>query len=459
MPTTDDASTLAGRYARFVAPLEWAQVPEHVRSIALELFADWFANAAAGAGSPLALALRALVSPHPGTGGAPLAGDLALVDPLGAALVNAAASHANEFDDSYRAGLYHPGAPVASAAFAAAFVDDAPGTRLLTALVAGYELTLRLAAAINPAHYKVWHTTGTVGAFGAAAAAASVLGLDVARAEGALGLAGTQAAGLWEVLPDAPVAKNLHPAKAAHAGLLAALLARGGVAGPSTILEGPRGFFAATVPAPVDPRRCVDGLGERWLTPETTFKAYPTCGHAMTSIEATLRLRGRADAAAVEDVEVRTHPVSIAIAGEPFPADEASAKFSIPYCVAVALLDGRVGQAQFSAARIGDPAVHALLRRVRLVADESLAVVEGQRPSRVTLTLAGGARLVEQADVRTGDPEQPMSAAQKRDKCLGLMETRWGARRARDAFDAISALPAEPGVRGWAQRLREAIDR
>ncbi len=227
--------TLAERYAQFSSRLAWCDVPDDVRVIALELFADWFANAVAGYDSPLN---RALLDLAPAVGSAVRIGDLQATDPLSAALINASASHAHEFDDSYRAGLYHPGAPVQGAAFSAACLSGASGTDLLCGMVAGYEISLRLAAAINPAHYKVWHTTGTVGAFGAAAAAACILGLAAGQSVNAFGLAGTQAAGLWEVLPDAPLAKNLHPAKAAHSGLLAALLAQRGIHGPASIFEG-----------------------------------------------------------------------------------------------------------------------------------------------------------------------------------------------------------------------------
>ena len=206
--------TLAHDYARFATRLEWAALPAEVQRTALELFADWFANAAAGYASPLTQALRSLAPDSGAAGSALRIGDLRAADPLWATLLNASASHANEFDDSYRAGLYHPGAPVQAAALSAACLAEAPGTELLTAVVAGYEMSLRLAAAINPAHYAVWHTTGTVGAFGAAAASARALGLTAEQTAGAFGLAGTQAAGLWEVLPDAPQAKNLHPTPA-----------------------------------------------------------------------------------------------------------------------------------------------------------------------------------------------------------------------------------------------------
>jgi len=446
--------TLAESYAGFASELQWSRLRPAVSDIAVELFADWFANAAAGYGSAVTTALLGLA---PGSGTAVRVGDLKATDPLAAAMINASAAHANEFDDSYRAGLFHPGAPIQAAAFAAACHVRVSGAELLTAIVAGYEISMRLAAAINPAHYKVWHTTGTVGAFGAAAACARVLRLDAAQTAGALGLAGTQAAGLWEILPATPLAKNLHPAKAAHSGLLAAFLADKGISGPASIFEGDRGFFAAMVPAQVDEARCLDGLGTQWLVLDATFKAYPVCGHAMTPIEAALELHGRAPTADLVSVQVRAHPLSLQIAGERNPANEAQAKFSIPYCVAVALMKGRVGLEEFSPQMIHDPALRDLVSRIELVADDGLAKVAGKRPARVTVRLRTGETLAAQADVRKGDPERPMSAGEKRDKCIRLAVPVWGEPAAHNMIDAISALPAASDTRKWAEELRRFI--
>ncbi|MCX5837531.1 MAG: MmgE/PrpD family protein [Deltaproteobacteria bacterium] len=446
--------TLSEQYARFVCELDWTRLPTEVRQIALELFADWFANAAAGLASPLSQAFLSLAPIYDGPGRALRVGDLKPVEPLWAALVNASASHALEFDDSYRAGLYHPGAPILSAAFSGACRAEICGAELLTALVAGYEVSMRLASAVNPAHYKLWHTTGTVGTFGAAAAAARTLGLNSRQTAGAFGLAGTQAAGLWEVLPDAPQAKNLHPAKAAHAGLLAALLSQKGIEGPTTIFEGRQGFFSAMVPEPVEVRTCTAGMGEEWLTPTTTFKNYPVCGHTMTPIEAILKLHGQFSLAEVEEIEVRAHPVSLKIAGLPFPANENQAKFSIPYCVAVALLKGRVGQEEFSRELRESGEIKDLLKRIRLVPDDGLGGVPGQRPAKITLR-AGGETFTASAAVRKGDPELPMTADEKRDKFLKLTGLVWGVVASERMFESIQELPGTQNVLRWAEALRK----
>ncbi|MEW6264099.1 MAG: MmgE/PrpD family protein [Thermodesulfobacteriota bacterium] len=451
--------TLTEEYARFTARLEWSDLPAAPRDLALELFADWFANAAAGLDFPMGRALLELTAAAPGPRPALVVGTLQPAEPLAAALINAAAAHSLEFDDSYRTGLFHPGAPIISAAFAAAGRAEAPGRLLLTAMVAGYEVSLRLAEAVNPAHYQVWHTTGTVGVFGAAAAAARVLGLNPELTAGALGLAGTQAGGLWEVLPRTPLAKNLHPAKAAQSGLLAALLAEKGIKGPATILEGPRGFFSATVPAEVSPEQCLTGLGREWWTLKTTIKAYPVCGHAMTPLEAALSLSGRVEASEIEEIEVRAHPVSIRVAGQAKPEDEYQAKFSIPYCVAVALLEGRVGQEEFAPRVRESPRVIDLLSRIILVPDEELSDRPDRRPARVTVRLANGRTISSLAEVRRGDPEKPLTRADKKEKFLALAGGVWGREAAARLYDAIGDLPQTDNVAAWGERCRELLGR
>lgn len=450
--------TLSEQYAAFIQGLEWSQLPPEVKQASLDLFLDWFANAVAGFDSPLARALASLSPIHNLPGRALRAGDLQAAEPLWAALINASAVHALEYDDSYRAGLYHPGAPVIAAAFSAACRQEEGGTGLLAAMVAGYEISLRLASAINPSHYQLWHTTGTVGSFGAAAAAARLFGLDLKQVVAALGLAGTQAAGLWEVLPSAPQAKNLHPAKAAYAGLLSALLANQGIQGPATIFEGRRGFFAATVPDPVDHGRCTQGLGMDWLILDTTFKAYPVCGHAMTPIEASLKLHGQFDPTEIEAIEVRAHPVSLQVASQRFPSDEAQAKFSIPYCVAVALLEGRVRQEEFSAEHIGSKQIESILNKIRLIPDDTLSTIPGRRPARVTISLPGERTLMATAEVRKGDPEQPMTPDEKRSKVITLIGQPWRIKDVARLNERLSGLAETSNVLAWAEGLREVIE-
>ncbi len=427
-------------------------LPHDVRRAAADLFADWLANAAAGCTTATGTALLKTAGLSADRSSSLIAGTLRRTDPLNAALVNAGAAHALEFDDAYRAGLYHPGASTFSAAFAASSISDCSPMDLLTGAVAGYEISMRLAKAINPSHYRLWHTTGTMGTFGAAAAAAGCLDLNARQTAGALGYAGTQAAGLWEVLPGAPQAKNLHPAKAAHAGLLSALLAQNDAYGPVSVLEGARGVFRAMVPEKVDLAQCVSGLGEDWRIRETTYKAYPVCGHTMTSIEAALTLAGQVAPEAIESIDILTHPVSIQVADAPDPKDGHEAKFSIQYCVATAFLRKKVTLAEFTPAMVQDRAIKKLLGRIRLGALPDVESFGDKRPSRIALKLKDGRNLAQICETRRGDPENPLSETQKRQKFIDLARLSWGPDAAESIYDKLHRFTEFQTVEQWIRR-------
>jgi 2-methylcitrate dehydratase PrpD len=445
--------SISQELALFSSRIELPRIPKGAQEKALHHFADWLANAAAGHVTSLGRVFQDLVPPDDVVNGAPLAGTLALAEPLLAALVNGGASHCIEYDDADRAGLFHPGAPVISAAWSAAAHQAVSGADFLAAIVAGYEVSQRLARAVNPGHYTMWHTTGTIGTFGAASAAARVLSLDPIQTAWSLGLAGTQAAGLWEVLPHSPLAKNLHPARAAQAGLLAARLAKGGIRGPLEILEGKKGVFAAMVPQKVEPQECLVDLGRRWLILEATLKAYPVCGHTMTPIEAALDLYGKFTSDDLISIEVFAHPVSIQVAGNAAPTTGEEAKFSIPYCVALALLNGNVKRKDFIAEAISEPLVIRLMNLITLKPNPDIRKDNGQRPARVVLGLKNGKNLTGKARFRKGDPENPLTDREIEDKFKDLTAPVWGPDVSSKIWDFIPDLIHIRDVRAWWRKL------
>ncbi|MFA5028748.1 MAG: MmgE/PrpD family protein, partial [Candidatus Methylomirabilota bacterium] len=212
---------LAGR----IAALTFADLPRPVVEHAKACLLDWIGAALAGSASPTAAIALRIVPELAGAGRATLAGARRTASPFGAAFYNGAVAAVDEIDDVHQDASLHPGITVLPAALALAEDRGASGARLLAAVVAGYDVVARVARAAGPAHYRHWHTTGTCGTFGAAAAAGHLLGLDAAAMTMALGLAGTQAAGLWESLNgEATMAKHLHSARAASSGVLAARL-------------------------------------------------------------------------------------------------------------------------------------------------------------------------------------------------------------------------------------------
>jgi 2-methylcitrate dehydratase PrpD len=211
-----------------------------------------------------------------------------------AALVNGTSSHAFELDDYHNAKL-HPGAVVIPAALALAEELDASGERIVTAIAAGYEVMIRSSLALNPsaARLRGWHLTGVCGPFGAAAACAVLMGLDAERTAWALGLAGTQGAGLWAFNADGTMSKRLHAGKAAHAGVLAAELAASGFSGPTQIYETDDGGFLKAYSDAANAAPLTHELGKVYHLDAVSIKPYSCCGSTHAYIDAALQLRQR----------------------------------------------------------------------------------------------------------------------------------------------------------------------
>ncbi|MEX2373936.1 MAG: MmgE/PrpD family protein, partial [Dehalococcoidia bacterium] len=361
---TESAATGAtGRLAQFIVG---ARVPEDVRATTRRYVLDWLGSALAGGEMEPPSILRGVVEE---LGGAPratvLAGGGRTSAPL-AALANAAASHVLEMDDLDRASVTHPAAPVIAAALALGEAEGIDGDAFLDAVAVGYEACIRTGEALGTSHYEHWHTTGTAGTIGAAAAAARVLRLDEAQTVAALGSAGTSAAGLWEFLADGAMSKQLHPAKAAHDGILSALLARGGFTAATRILEGPKGLLAA-MSRDARPQALTDGLAEeqaRWRIEQVSFKFHACCRHIHPAADAVLALR--ADGLAAEDVEsihVRIYRQGLGLLEGMEPVTPYAAKFSLPFAVAAALRFGDLGLERFTDDSIRDEATLALAER------------------------------------------------------------------------------------------------
>src|SRR4030095_11569550 len=229
------------RFASWAVDMRNKSLPPAVLHHARRAVIDWHAALYPGAVRPQATLLDKALAEELDRGPARLAlGRKATV--RAAALINATAAHTAEVDDIFRDGIYHPGAPTIAAAHALAF--DKPD--FLRAVIAGYEISTRIGAAMGRAHYKYWHNTGTIGCFGAAAAAAEALGLDARRLAHALATAATFSAGLQQAFRMDSMSKPLHAGHAAEAGLTAALAAREGVTGSLDVMEGAAGYRRAT---------------------------------------------------------------------------------------------------------------------------------------------------------------------------------------------------------------------
>lgn len=405
---------------------------------------DWYASVFPGFQTPPVRRLLEAVAEDLDRGTARLATGRA-ASSRAAALVNAAAAHAAEVDDSFRDAMYHPGAATIAAALAAAQSGAADGRQFLRAVVLGYEISTRIGIVMGREHYKYWHNTGTVGTFGAAAAAAELMQLDEPAFAHALATAATFAAGLQQAFRMDSMSKPFHPGRAAEGGLLAAQLAARGITGSLDILEGEAGFGRAMSTGP-DWSRVGETLGSDFHIARLTFKNHIGCGHTFPAIDGALELQ-RAHGLRAEDIEqvhVATYKPALDIACYMNPATDNEARFSIPFVVATALVHGSVRMAAYEPPRLEDPRTRSLMQRVKVSVDPEIdARFPGQRAARVQFTLRDGRRCSHLQLHRKGDPEQPLSDAELESKFLELAEPVIGADAARALIARLWSLDTE----------------
>ncbi len=413
--------------AAFTAGLKYEHLAPATRLMARQCILDWLACCIRGSAEPPGQIIRRLVAAQGGREEATVFGAAPFrTTALQAALANGASSHALDMDDLHNASIIHLGAVVVPAALAVAEQAGASGPDLITAVVAGYEVGARVGEAVNPESYFYWHTTGTAGTFGAAAAAASLLGLDAGRTAHCFGSAGSQAAGLWEFLREGAMSKTLHAGKAAMNGILAAVLAREGFTGATAILEGEKGFCSAVSPSP-RPEKLTAGLGGgAYKIDENSFKPYAACKHCHPAINAAqLLLRAPGfDAGRLRSIVVRTNSVAANLVDNPAPQNAYGSKFSLQYCVAAALRFGRVGVEEFAADRAGDGELRRLMGSVAVEVDPELDEQYKRNPEKwstlVIVTMADGERFQQYVGYPKGDPQNPVAYAETEEKFRAL---------------------------------------
>lgn len=445
------SQSVSRQLAEFAAGIQPGDVPESVLVDTSRAVLDWLGSALAGALEGPAVRAREVVRSLGSSDDATVfAGPRSSA--AGAALANGIATHILELDDVHKGSTLHAAAPVIPAALAVAEREHATGEAFLRAVTLGYEAALRVGEAVNPSHYAFWHPTGTAATFGAAVAAGSLLRLGADEMLDALGSAGTQAAGLWEFNADGAMSKALHPGKAAMNGVLSADLARQGFTGATRILEGERGFFRATSTG-YDASRIVASLGSRWKVSENCYKLHACCGHTHSAIDVSIDHRlaagwtGSEAIDALERVDVETYGPGLEIVRARHPSTPYQAKFSLAYCVAVALLEGRVGLEQFSEDRfapdgVAHSAIAALIPRIAIHATAELtARYPAEWGTRITFVGRDGSRDVRASAFPRGNPENPVTTALLADKLRGLVVPRYGVDLAERAIDAVHALP------------------
>ncbi|RAR51525.1 2-methylcitrate dehydratase PrpD [Paraburkholderia unamae] len=393
--------------AAFIAQTQWADVPADVRHEAKRALVNYFAVALAGAHDPTIEKAVGVYGRFSANEHASLVGRRECTDMLNAAALNAMSANVFDFDDTHVPTIIHPGAPVAAPLFALAQTAPLSGEQLLLAFVLGVEVACRIGNAVSPEHYqRGWHITSTCGVFGAAAAVARALSLAARESAWALGNASAQTGGLVETLGT--MSKSIGVGNAARGGLLAALLAREGFAGPDAPLEGERGFLRCAASRP-DVNAITEGLGREWALRANTYKPYP-CGVVLNPvIDACLALHCEARCAldAIEAVELRGHPLLRERTDRPDVRSGREAQVSAQHAVAIALARGRAGLAEFSDAAVADPVIRAFGKRLRF-SDAASGSVES---AEVTLVLRTGERVTKRIEAARGSLAAPLDDA------------------------------------------------
>jgi 2-methylcitrate dehydratase PrpD len=428
--------------ANFVHELSYDRLPPEVRERVPALVLDLAgimvrARHEAESTAAMVAAITRLGFAH---GTCTVIGDAAGYSPAGAAMLNGTLAHSLDFDDTHAPGSLHPSAPIIPAAFAAAEMTGADGKATIAAIVAGYEVQIRLSLALDPAaHYdQGFHPTATCGAFGAAAAAGRLLGLDAKGHVNAFGIVLSMAAGSLQFLVNGAWTKRSHVGHAALCGLTAATLAAEGYQGAAEALEGKWGFLHAYAPA-ADATKVVAELGTRWETLKIAVKPYPSCRYSHAAIDGIRALAGTHSIKAeeVEAVTIGLPEAGWKIIGDPEPAKQSPAsvvdgQFSMAFCAAVALRSGGLVWDDY-ARHLGDRETQALCKRIRTRIDpRAQADFPAEMSASVHVKTARGA-FETYVRVPKGEPANFLSAAELRAKFDGLVAPYLASVRA-DAF-------------------------
>jgi 2-methylcitrate dehydratase PrpD len=395
---------LSEAIAEFVVDSKWDDIPPIVRAHATRCVFNGFGTALGGSADPAISRMLAALTPFSGAAAATVIGHRDRLDAPTAAFINAAATNVHDFDDSHDGTISHPTAPVMPAALALAETMSLSGADVLHAFILGVEVTCRLGNAISPGHYaRGFHITSTCGIYGAAMAAAKLLKLGKAETLNALGIASSQSSGLVETLGY--MAKSAGVGAAARNGLLAALMSRAGVDGPPAPLEGERGFLAVTCDMP-NRARALAGLGTEWEILRNMIKPYP-CGVVLNPvIDACLKGRSRlADVGEIAEIRLQGHPLLKARTDRPWITSGREAQVSAHHAVAVSLIRGLAGAADFSDAVVADPAIAALREKVIAVDSDPSMPVES---AEIRIVLRNGDTLTLVENNATGSIGNPM---------------------------------------------------
>jgi 2-methylcitrate dehydratase len=439
--------TLADRLAAFTLETRFENLPDAVVAEARRRLLDAFACAAGALGEPAPkIARRAAAAVHSEPGASLFGGGRS--SPDWAAFANGVHIRYLDCNDTYLSlEPAHPSDNWA-AIMAVGEVAGASGADWIAAAAVAYEVQCRLCDAAS-IRARGWDHV-TYGALSTALASAKLLGLSHEQTVHALGIAGTTSAALRLTRAgELSMWKGCAFAHAARNGVFAAILAREGMTGPAPLFEGDMGFWQQ-VSGPFALEKLGGSAASDWMLPKTSIKFVPAEYHSQSAIAAAFELRPRVgDPSRVASIEIATFRVAVEIIGQDpekwRPKTRETADHSLPYCTAVALVDGAVSAAQFTPERLSDPALLDLVVRTTVVEDPALtAGYPAGIPNRVTVTLTDGSKLVSEVAFPPGHDKNPLTDAQLAVKFRGLIDPELGSERANTIWARLSRLETDP---------------
>lgn len=450
LPSDHPDANVTRTLARYLVAARPGDLPAPVRDHAVRTFLNWLGCAVGSCRhEAVDIAIRTL-APFSGPAQASILGRDERMDIFNAALINGISSHVFDFDDTHLKTVIHPAGPVASAIFALAEYRSVSGAEFIHALALGVEAECRIGNAVYPDHYdRGWHITGSAGVFGAAAAVGKLLDLDEEQMVWALGIAASQPVGLREQFGT--MTKSFHPGRAAHNGMTAAFLASQGYTSSLQGIEAKRGWANVTS-TKQDYREITEGLGERHESLLNSYKPF-ACGIVIhPAIDGCIQLRNEHGLVAdqIASIHLRVHPLVLELTGKRTPQVGLEGKFSVFHSAAVAIIDGRAGENQYSDEAVRDAAT------IRLRDSVDATVDPGMAPDAVfiTVTLKDGGTLTKFVEHAIGSKDRPMTNDDLALKFTDLVTPLLGAERTAELLRACWDMQAAPDLKGIAALSR-----
>jgi aconitate decarboxylase len=448
----DATSTTAvvPKLGQWVSGLKFTDIPSDVVGHIKTCLLDSLGCGLFGAAQPWGVFASNVAVAMSGGGASSLFARPEKVSPADAALANGTAIHGFELDDAHVSSSHHPGAATVPAALAIAEARDASGADALVALAAGYEVGIRIGICAGVSHSTSgFHVTGTVGTFGAAAAAAHLLKLSPSQAAHALGIGGTQAAGLYSARTGA-MTKRFHAGRASQSGTLAAFLAEQGFTGSLDVVEAPFGGFMSTMQGQFAPETILQDLGSHWEAARVGLKPYASCASSHTIVDSVRDLRQRGlTVDGLERLTIRMSKKGQMNVGWPYqPGEVIAAQMNGYYIAAVTLLDGDAFIEQFAEGRLADPKILDLLPRIEILHDPALdrGGASKRHAVQVDAALRNGQTMSVFVEQRRGSVDHPLSATEAEQKFRRLAATSLLESEVDEVMELVQRIEREPGV-------------